>query len=222
GGALLFEGIEYGLTVNHTDGTALHGEAYDAPWDVIDDGRLRHVGHGAFPWRYTAELELDIASSGFKVTLTVTNIDRRAMPAGVGLHPWFAAPLSLALPAALVYPAARGHWADVPTPVSGATDFRSLRPVRWGLDAPWAGLTTDTARLVVAGVDLELRWSTTVTTVMVNSHEPFGAVAIEPQSHAPDGFGRLANGAEGGVAVLQPGEQLSLWMALRPHRPVGG
>ncbi len=40
------------------------------------------------------------------------------------------------------------------------------------------------------------------------------AVAVEPQTHAPDGLRRLARGEPGALALLPPGGRLELTMGL--------
>lgn len=212
-GELVFEGKRYQLPTNHPDGSAIHGDGATASWDVVSPGVLRRSAiEGVFPWPYEAEQRVEVATAGVSVTVSVTNVGGVPMPAGVGLHPWFVAPVALSLPAALVY---EPGLLSAPVAVEGDCDLRSGEPPAWNLDAAWTGLTSDYAALRVASDELELGWSGDADHVMLNSHRPFNAVAIEPQTQAPHGFERLERGLPGAVRVLAPGESLTVTVTLR-------
>jgi galactose mutarotase-like enzyme len=48
------------------------------------------------------------------------------------------------------------------------------------------------------------------------------AVAVEPQTHAPDAIRRLVNGEPGGLALIPPGETLELVVGLAFERTRAG
>ncbi|HEY3162879.1 MAG TPA: hypothetical protein VGJ71_00890, partial [Candidatus Limnocylindrales bacterium] len=48
------------------------------------------------------------------------------------------------------------------------------------------------------------------------------AVAVEPQTHAPDGIRRLLKGEPGALSLIRPGETLPLTMRLSFERTAGG
>jgi galactose mutarotase-like enzyme len=45
-----------------------------------------------------------------------------------------------------------------------------------------------------------------------------GAIAVEPETHAPEGIRRLLRGEPGGMSLLAPGETLELTMELAFER----
>lgn len=74
---------------------ALHGHGWQRPWQVEhaceDRARLRfdHDG-GDWPWPYSAWQDILLAETGLTVVLTIENRHpTMAMPAGLGLHPYF-------------------------------------------------------------------------------------------------------------------------------------
>lgn len=72
----------------------LHGVGWQRPWtvvDVRDDAatlRLTHAGDQDWPWPFEAEQRFQLEAGGMRTTLSLTAGDV-AMPAGLGLHPYF-------------------------------------------------------------------------------------------------------------------------------------
>ena len=203
------------LPQNHPDGWAIHGQAYVAPWDAVDERTLRFhfEGDDGWPWRYEAEMAFDVGPAVSRVDLSLKNTDDGAMPAGIGLHPWFKAPVLVQVPAALVFD---DNTVSNPQPkaVSGSTDLRSARELEVGVDTTWTGLTGYMVELV--WLEHELRATMLVETsgnlVIVAARLPTmdDAIALEPQTHAPQGLRRLVNGEPDAMTLLPPGETLRL------------
>ena len=191
----------------HFEGHAIHGEAATRPWEVVGDGALRFVG-GAFgyPWPYEARQELTVIGNRLRLELSVTNIGDQPMPAGLGIHPWFTAPLEVELPVTKRYEGV------VPAPGEPVpTEHRPLSHVPWGTDAVFTGLTASSLRMRWPGrLDARLSWSAAATHLCVAAFEDFDAVALEPQTHATDGFRRLRDGEPGAVSVVPPGGTLAV------------
>jgi aldose 1-epimerase len=88
---------------------ALHGMASRLPWTVTDSGEssvaltLRRPADAAWPWTFEAMQRLTLDPDGLSVELVITNLDTVPMPAGLGWHPFFAAPLGVSHDA-------RGWW----------------------------------------------------------------------------------------------------------------
>ncbi|MTJ81832.1 MAG: aldose 1-epimerase [Telmatospirillum sp.] len=80
---------------------SIHGNAWYTPWavDSRDEHRLvLRLDHDArneraldWPFAYSARETFDLTPDGLAITLTITNNGNRAMPAGLGLHPYFRA-----------------------------------------------------------------------------------------------------------------------------------
>ncbi|MGP2407980.1 aldose epimerase family protein, partial [Listeria monocytogenes] len=82
----------------------LHGWAWQRPWTVALVSSDRAVltleqAAGEWPWSWRAEQHFAVRPDGLRIELKLYNIDRRPMPAGVGLHPYFPATASTRLKA---------------------------------------------------------------------------------------------------------------------------
>ncbi|WP_454140878.1 aldose epimerase family protein [Microbacterium lacticum] len=92
GGSVHFDGERHDLGVAGTD--AVHGTVSDVAWSIervaTDRARLScplgAAGH--WPFGGAAIMEVAVDEEDVRVTLSVTAAER-AMPAAVGLHPWF-------------------------------------------------------------------------------------------------------------------------------------
>lgn len=217
-GRIDFRGRVVDVPCNDGD-TAIHGEAYARPWAVEGEGRLSfRGGQFGFPWPYEARQQHSIDGSSWTLALTVTNTGSTEMPAGLGIHPWFAAGtgLEVAFPADLTYPLVDHIPSGPPAPVSGPLDRRTLSLMPWGLDNIWTGLTDRQIAMRRSDIGLSCSFTFTdaATQIIAASVEQNDAVAIEPVTHATDGFRLLAEGLPGAIGVLQPGETLGVTYTL--------
>jgi len=224
------------LGSNIEDGSAIHGQVYDRPWEVVGPGRFRIRGGGdRWPWRYEVGLAVAIEGFTLRIEQTLVNIDDTAMPAGIGLHPWFVEPLEIRVPARGVY---RSNLASsvAPVPVAGPYNLRRLGPLARGLDATWTNLEDRPVDFhwPASGIRAELQARASIVPadgIPVASHRRedarprarvcivaanlgMGAVAIEPQTHAPQGLRRLLAGEPDAMLLLDPGETLRLSIEL--------
>jgi aldose 1-epimerase len=194
---------------------AIHGEAYLRPWQVAGPGALAFRGgqHG-FPWPYGATLNVALDGRTLTLTLAVSNAGEIDAPLGLGIHPWFDATggLEVALPAELAYPQTDHLPSGEPRPVSGPLDRRALSPVPWGTDNVWTGLSARAIELRWPGKQLSARFgfSAAATHVVMAAFAAQNAVAIEPVTHAPDGFHLLNEQRRGAVALVAPGATLAV------------
>jgi len=153
----------------------------------------------SWPLGGTVEQVFEVTADYFKVTMTITAGDQ-AMPAQLGWHPWYRRELDRGEPLTLEFAADSMYEVDseqlatgtLTTPPEGPWDDTFVnvtqQPIlRWG-DALTLALTSDMDHWVVF-------------------NRPEHAVAIEPQSGAPNDLNRAPH-------VLQPGEALSGWMQL--------
>jgi len=214
------------VPANFPDGSAIHGQVSHRPWEVVGDGAFRVEGGGAgtgWPWRYEVTLSVDVTGPTLSLRYELRNLDDGPMPAGLGLHPWFRAPLELRVPGAAVYSVNAGSSAHA-EPVAGLLDLRSPGSPQAGLDATWVDLAEPT---------VELGWPTRGIAVRMTIASPgvdalavpvatpeFDAVAVEPQTHGPDGLRRFLGGEPHAMATLTPGRSLELAIALTVRRTV--
>ncbi len=156
-----YRGQEFSLVANKPP-HAIHGFAYDAPWDVVDHsviadgaslcGRFqisKNAPQSLDHWPADAILEVryTLAKSRLTMTSVITNPSSRVLPWGFGLHSYFALPMDRREDLAgtqLIVPADR-YWLQkesLPTgernPVANTGfDFRSGRSMS-GLDVDLA------------------------------------------------------------------------------------
>lgn len=93
-----FEGRDIRFPPNHPSAHSphpLHGIGWQQPWHVISSNPAEAVlglevdASEAWPWAFTARQEFALDEKGLSVTMTLTNEDTAAMPAGIGHHPYF-------------------------------------------------------------------------------------------------------------------------------------
>jgi aldose 1-epimerase len=206
GGELELRGRRIQLPVNWPDGSAIHGLTATAGWEVLassDRSATLRVVADVDPWHVVGTHRFDLAPGRLRHALTMQNAGTHAVPAGLGIHPWFRA-------GAVRVPANRKWPGDplptgTPVPVVEDDDLRH-RVVPPLMDRCFTELTE--THVEVPGA--RLSWSGPVTQVVVYTGEP-GWMAVEPVTMANDGFGLAARGVEGhGVVMLEPGELLEV------------
>ncbi len=197
---------------NFADGSAIHGQAFDRPWERQSDGEYRVMAGGdGWPWRYETALRVVVEERRLRLSLLLRNLSDEPMPGGLGIHPWFRRPVRVAI---------RGHSAFSPNtdspaeqqPVKGALDLRELGDLAPGLDATWTDLADPPVELEwpAVGIGATLRASSPALFIVAASPPELDAIAVEPQTHAPQGLRRLLNGEPGALTVIEPGQALTL------------
>lgn len=209
-------GRDLDLPVTFPDGTAIHGEVSQAVWDRTGDRMFTiHGGGAGWPWPYAVEQRFDPGDGRLALTMALTNLGDTAMPAGLGIHPWFRRPVEVRIGAASAWDANPSAEPE-PAPVRGELDRRRLAELPDGLDATWTDL--DEPPVTLAWRDLGLRATMTtdprVDYIVAASPAGLDAVAVEPETHAPAGIRRLLAGEPGGLTLLEPGATLTLAIAL--------
>lgn len=197
---------------------ALHGQGWREPWDVVEvDGAsvrlVLRTPAGAWPWDWAAEQSVRLSEAGLRIDLTVTNKDAAPMPAGLGLHPYFATAAGdrVRLSATSVWvgatlipdrrepPGAVLDWADGLE--RGAAPF-----VDHAYDG-WTGVAE------IAGDVRTVRLSSAAPVLHVYAPPGEGFVCLEPVSHRPNAV-NAPDDARSPMRALQPGETLRLSMSV--------
>ncbi len=206
------------LVPNFVDGSVIHGLVATAPWQRLSsDGLEIGVDTDRWPWPFTIRLDAGVERTTLRLRYRLVNRSDAPMPAGLGLHPWFRAPVEVALPARAVYRTNTGSPADA-EPADGPFDLRRRTAPAAGLDATWTDLAEPSLELAwpEAGVAARLSVATSAPEVLVAIASPgdLGAVAIEPQTHGPDPLRRLAHGEPDAPILLAPRGSLTLDLRL--------
>ena len=142
-GRLVFDGQAFKLKPNWPGVRhPMHGEGWARAWDVVrHDGRSaevvhEHDGRKGWPFRYRAQLSFRLDEAGLAVNMAIENLENRAVPGGLGLHPFFTRDTDseLAFHAAAVW---LGDAEVLPTrrvAVPTEWDYSRSRKVESGLD----------------------------------------------------------------------------------------
>ena len=95
-------------------------------------------------------------------------------------------------------------------------DRRALAEMPNGLDATWTDVESPAVTLEWPGAGIRATLDTEPAVDHIVAASPAGvdAVAIEPQTHAPDGIRRLLLGERGAIDLLPPGQTMSLRIRL--------
>lgn len=218
-----FGGEEVQLRPTTKDGLAQHGDVRNRPWRVerMTDAHLRATFDSRdhadmnWPWAFTALVEYRLHGPHLDTTVSLTNADTREMPAGLGLHPYFArredgVDPTLTFDAALTYDTDGQMLPLGPArPVRPEEDFRTPQAI--------GERTFDRVYTAWDGV-LRLDWGAralVLTADPVYSHltvftAPDGSLALEPVSHATNALNLAAQGVGGtDLKTLVPGQTLA-------------
>lgn len=195
---------------------SIHGHAWQAAWQVTSHGGFKcaldqlHDGESGWPWAYHVQQRVMLGAKGCAVGLTLTNRSDRAMPAGLGLHPYFrrrpqarvqfgAAAVALVddalIPTGQTAPAHHfGHFAHGAALPAEAIDH---------CFTGWQGVATITDDL--GTITLTARGA---PHLHVYAPADGSALCLEPVSHAPDAL----NQDPAAMTLLPPGCSASLQM----------
>ncbi len=228
-GRFEFEGRAYQLeeAAKH----AIHGALRKRPWRVLSRSAqtlecqycTSQDGEVNWPWPIQARIRYELQGRRIYSEMVLTNRGTSSMPAGMGWHPYFVRELdgsspTLTLPVTGVYPDKDGDCLPQGGPVdlADSLDFRQAKQLRAkpGIDCCLAGFA-GAVRLewVEAEVLLSLEASANCShLVLYNPDKPH--FAVEPVSHANDGFNLRTRGIDSGVQILEPGQSMTAWMSL--------
>ncbi len=95
-GRLVFDGTQIQLKPNWPGVRhPMHGDGWAKPWTVLaSDGHsadllCAHDGKEGWPFRYRARQTFRLEDDALTVRMSVENLENHAVPAGMGLHPFF-------------------------------------------------------------------------------------------------------------------------------------
>ncbi len=203
------------------DPNPLHGQGWRSAWNIaaVDQARATLCFDGGgdeWPWRYRCEQRFELRDEGLSVELSIENLAAEAMPALLGLHPYFPAPrrAQLAAGAPRVWLTDERAVAREEAPVPSGWGFEPARAVSMvPLDNTFSGWDGH-ARLSWPDRHITLRAeSCSHLHVYAPAGEDF--FCVEPQSAAP---GALSRAPFSGT-VLQPGARLAIRVDLAAGRP---
>jgi aldose 1-epimerase len=204
------------LPVNFQDGSAIHGQVYAAPWQQAAESSFVIARDGAgWPWPYRVEIDYAVDGAQLSIVQRLFNLADEPMPGGIGLHPWFPTPVEIAIHSDATYGSNKDSSVE-PRPVMGDLDLRSRTAMAAGVDAAWTDPGDPPVELWWPEYRLHAAMRAPFPTVhIVAAYAPErGAIAVEPETHAPQGLRRLLNGEPGGMTMIEPGEHIELPITL--------
>lgn len=219
-----FAGQQFALAPNAADPLHLHGDGWLAEWQVISqsasEATLRYVHRRTTtgPYAYEAIQTVRLDDDTLSISLSVINMSDRALPFGLGHHPFFprTPQTRLTAKATRFWSERAGHLPDTSGAIPDALDFKAgnALPAHWINNAyeGWNG---------AASIEWpELRLRLTLTT-----EGPFGCFMIyspgadaeffcfEPMTHLPNAHNMPA---AAGLVPLEHGQALAGRMTLSP------
>lgn len=198
---------------------AMHGFSHTRPWELSDhsSGRLtmrfaHEAGEAGWPWSFEAEQIVRLDQLGLTIEIAVTNRSREPMPAGFGVHPFFAAG-----PGDVIDLSAGAEWetgedgcATRRASLSGAASRRRIPAHGPGVTAhfsDWGGVA---ALRRADGSRIILQASQPLDHLVIHAPAHGAYACIEPVTHVVDAFNLTARGvADTGAILLEPDERRS-------------
>ena len=185
----------------------MHGDGWAAAWRVETAGPAEaaivyeHGGRSGWPLRYRARQAYRLAADSLAVSISVENLEPHAVPAGLGLHPFFVRDPDTTLRCAV-----RAAW---------RTDAEVLPVERIAVPSPWDFSSPRLIDPVALDNGFEgwdgtavIAWPQRRRSIAMRASEPLRSLVIysppgrpyfcvEPQSHVPGALAQthLAAGA---------------------------
>ena len=219
-GEVTMNGRSVRLSSNFADGSAIHGQVAAIPWAVTGPASCAVLGGGdGWPWPYEVTLSAIATDASLHLAWHLTNLADEPMPAGIGFHPWWRRPVQLRVKADRVY-ASNTVPEGEPEAVAGPLDLREMGVPAAGLDGTWTDNSQGGVELAwpELGLQVTMTASRNARYVAVATPPELDAIAVEPQTHAPDGLQRLLEGRSDGLVQIAAGESLDFDVAIAISR----
>jgi aldose 1-epimerase len=225
-GAFTFGGRRVQLSPNFPpEPHAIHGHGWQSSWEITDqsDSELKTAfTHEAneWPWTYRAEQHYSLSAESLEVTISVSNLSDEAMPAGVGLHPYF-----VRTPQARLTTSVEAVWLSdensMPSelaPVPDDWDLNGINPDDASLDNNFTGWSGSALiEWPDRGASLTLTGEGLFQFLVVYTPEGEDFFCVEPVSNSIAAFNLAAEGRNDvGMSVVEPGEALSGRISFAP------
>jgi len=228
-GSLLWDGEAYALRKRMGEDFAMHGTAAEFEWEVVEREPDRVVlefdARGYYgvnwPWDFVARFEYSLNGAAFLWRMSIENVDESTFPAGVGHHPYFVRTLTspdggalgsearLQINGEKGYQLENGMASEGAGPLPAHADFREMREL--GSTHVDDCITSRTSPLAASieypgALAVDMKADDLLSHVVVYLPKGAGFFAVEPVSHANDGFTLFAKGVPGvGLFTVAPG-----------------
>ena len=202
----------------------IHGYGWSSRWTVLERGptrlgieHIRDAGEG--PYRYRAVQEIALDGAGMTIALSVTNRADRALPYGLGHHPWCpcAPDTKLAMRSAGALILGERYRATGMRSFPDGGPYAQSRIVAGADETAWSFLGWDgTARIETPSRGLAITLTASESLRCPVVWAPAGAdfLCVEPQSHAIGSPSERAARDAAPMRRLEPGESLEGWLRI--------
>ncbi len=196
----------------------LHGNAHAQPWQLAASDAnsatmtLDSPRDAAWPWHYRGHMRVLLEPHALSIFIEVRNTDTRAMPAGIGLHPYFPhrADARIGYHASTIWPPTADFLAGPPRPPHADEVYVPARGLPPGGLTHYVGGWDGVATVDLPdGARLQLQADKVFGHLVVHRPDSLAYLCLEPVSHVADGFNLAARGVpHTGTRLLGPGESL--------------
>lgn len=204
---------------------AIHGHGWRRAWNVSRlEGnslhlRYRHCAND-WPWDYGAEYHMTLGDDGsLHQTLSLVNLSAEAMPAGLGLHPFFPRRGGECLQANV---RSRWHYDADGTPLYAGQDSPVAEIQRkadvdcLAIDSVFEGWQGEATAFFPYGT-VRISASPEISRAVIVARPGGNFFTFEPVTHISEAFNRAEEGDDQtGRTILSPNETLSISMTLSP------
>ena len=218
-GRFSFQGKQINMPLNFPpEAHTIHGHGWKVPWTVCEVQEHRAVlayQHFAdeWPFPYLARVIFELNGPSLMVTLQITNSGKSAMPAGMGLHPYF-----IRTPLAAITAKTEKMWVnDAENMPLSLEQPEEIKRLNHGFSVKQKALDN-----LFCGWNREvlISWPEWNAALKISAESPLDYLVIftppeedffcvEPVSHVTDAFNLLENEpASHGAKILLPDEML--------------
>ena len=175
---------------------------------------LTHVANAHWPFNFDATQSFELSANTLTLRMTLTNIDARTQPAGLGWHPYFPKRSRSRL-----HVECSQRWESDP-----GTQLPTRRVTQGGIDGEVRHLDFDNCFEGWKGPanlrdeKLALKITSSLPYLVVFTPPSRDYFCVEPVSHVNNAI-QMADPAAHGLVALPAGETMEAWMTIEVNRP---
>jgi len=225
GSQFSFGGKDYTLTPNFLpEPNAIHGFGWHLPWQVDaqteSEVTLVHEHEtDQWPATYTARQTFRLTETALELDMSLNNTGTRAMPAGLGWHPYFASTdAHINSQVSAIWRPENAPSMGQPEPLDATCDLTTDQLVnQLALDHCFTAAKRETQIAWPSrGLQVQMTASDIFSHFVIYTPKGEAFFCAEPISHVPDAVNLAKPASEIGLRVLKPGETLTGTIRLEP------
>jgi len=212
-----WQGREHTTAANFGDDYphSLHGCGWTQPWRVVAQGEssaelmLTHRADAQWPFTFDVSQRFELSDNALAVSMTLTNIDARSQPVGLGWHPYFPKRSR-----SRMHIECSSRWES-----DAATHLPTRRVVQTGIDGEVRHLDFDhcfegwrgAARVRDEALSVSLTSSLPYLVVFTPPTRDY--FCVEPVSHVSNAI-HMADPASHGLKALAAADSMDAWLKI--------